>query len=118
MNTCKEIIQAHCPVDDPEDWLAADWKARHYRAWNRPMLGVESGIKALLQGFAALADGYAAQTGGERLLGQDGYFWEHARDMVLAMQAYLNFDIGRFDGATLARLIHDLAKAAGVELED
>ena len=78
----------------------------------------EAGIWALINAFATLADGYAAQTEGERLLGQDGYFREHARDLVAAMRAYLNFDVGRFDCGTLDRLILDLAAAAGVELEE
>jgi hypothetical protein len=54
---------------------------------------------------------------GDRLLGQDGYFHEHAADLIKAMHAYLNFDVGRLDCGTLDRLICELAAKAGVGID-
>lgn len=116
--TCKKIIDNHCP----EAWFTLDhedhswhWKLQHYRAVHWPRAGTEKGIWTLICGFAELADGYATQC--EVPLGQDGYYHDHALGMIEAMRAYLNFDVGRFDCGTLDRLIRDLAKAAGVELD-
>lgn len=115
MTTCKEMVLLHYTgMVSSNDY----WKRRHADACAYPRKGTEQGLWSLITGFAALADGYAAQTEGERLLGQDGYFWEHARAMIDAMRFYLNYDCGRFDCGTLDRLICELAKAAGVELED
>ncbi len=74
-------------------------------------------MRALIEAFALFADSYATETEGERQLGEDGYYHEHAADMVKALLALLNFDCGRFDCGTLDRLIRDLAQASGVELD-
>jgi len=110
---CRDIIAASYTdaCDSTQDYMR-----RHAKAWGAPNPN-ERGIQALISAFATLADSYAAQTEGERLLGQDGYFAEHAEDLIRAIRAYLNFDVGRFDCGTLDQLICDLAEAAGVELE-
>lgn len=77
----------------------------------------EAGIWALINAFATLADNYAARTDGEILLGSDYYYHDQTLNLINAMRAYLNFDVGRFDCGTLDRLICDLAEAAGVEIE-
>jgi hypothetical protein len=116
---CINLVDGHCVAMFANSYPnASHWKYRHYEAWfyggsNKR----EHAIRHLIESFALLADSYAAETEGERTLGQDGYFHEHARDMIDAMLALLNFDIGRFDGGTLDRLIRKLAETAGVELE-
>jgi hypothetical protein len=109
---CRQLIKNHVP----KEYLGTVWSNRHIQACVDPRAN-EAGIWALINAFAALADGYFATSHGS-LLGQDGYFADHAVDLVKAMRAYLNFDVGRFDCGTLDRLILDLAQMAGVELED
>ena len=89
------------------------WTNAHFEAWRSPRTKSEYAIKYAILSFAAMAD---ASLESGTPIGQDGYFGEHARAMVEAMLAYLNFDIGRFDAGTLDRLIRDLAANNGVEL--
>lgn len=114
--TCHDIIDTH--FDRMPHNNGDHWAKQHCNAYHSPRNGVESGLLSLITAFATLADAHATGTGGEISLGQDGYFKPHAQDMIQAMLAYLNFDIGRFDAGTLDRLIRDLATAAGVELPE
>lgn len=114
---CRNVIAAH----DLElsrklqGGTIADYQRRHQLAWESPTLG-ERGLRQMIVGFAERADAYAAETSGERTIGQDGYWHEHALAMVEALRALLNFECGRFDCGTLDRLILDVAEAAGVEV--
>ncbi len=104
---CKKIIICHF-----HDWPEERWAVNHANACQYPQ-DTEKGTWFLINAFADLADGYFATSHGSKL-GQDGYFAKHAQDLIEAMRAYLNFDVGRFDCGTLDRLICDLAVAAGV----
>lgn len=110
MNKLQSIVNLHAVKLEPSDWAA-----RHQKAWDNPN-ATERGIKNIIKGYATLADSYASGHG--MLLGEDGYFSEHARDMIQAMIAYLNFDCGRLDCGTLDRLIRELASESGVELPE
>lgn len=118
--TCRDIVCNHVIRLGDRSALATNeqWVRLHLNAYHSPRNGVESGLLSLITAFATLADAHAATTGGEIKLGQDGYFRPYAQDMIQAMLAYLNFDIGRFDAGTLDRLIRDLATAAGVGLPE
>jgi hypothetical protein len=90
----------------------------HMAAWSGPNRK-ERPIRDMILAYAAMADSYrgAGWEPGDRELGQDGYFHEHATSLIEAMRAYLNFDVGRFDCGTLDRLICKLAADSGVELD-
>ncbi len=118
-DTCLALVQLHTSALSKRS-LKTDstgWVLRHCQAWTSPRTPREKAVRALIEAFALFADSYATETEGERQLGQDGYYHEHAVDMVKALLALLNFDCGRFDCGTLDRLIRDLAQASGVELE-
>jgi hypothetical protein len=116
---CTDLALRHT-IELSKRSLKADstgWVLRHCQAWTSPRTAREKALRALIQAFAEYADSYAEETGGERQLGEDGYFHEHARDMVRALLALLNFESGRFDCGTLDKLIRDLAVVSGVELD-
>lgn len=74
---------------------------------------MEAGIVALIKGFDLLALGYRNSIGGN--LGDDGYFDEHATDLLKALRAALNFDLGdRLDCGSLDSEVLRLAKEHGV----
>lgn len=114
---CRNLVLCHkanCPALGYKESGFLCWRSRHEDAWIAPRPGPERAIKSLISGFADLAD--ASEAGGQ-LLGEDGYFGEHAKDMIQAMLAALNLDMGRLDCGSLDTLIRQLAKASGVELE-
>jgi hypothetical protein len=90
------------------------WASLHLSAWYHGS-DRETAIRHLIQGFGALND-TSISDGGCRL-GDDGYFCDHARDVIQALRAMLNLDCGRFDCGTLDGLLLDLASAAGLEIE-
>lgn len=112
--TCAAALCHHLQDSQYRPGLGEEWHQRHSRAWINPRPGGERAIKLLIAGYAEMAD--QSQTF-EHKLGQDGYFHEHAADLIHAMRAYLNFDVGRFDCGSLDRLICGLAEISGVELE-
>jgi hypothetical protein len=115
---CEVLLSCHeADIRPKHGTQLTNWYARHCAAWRYPATPAEKGIRHLIHGFAFLVDQAACDSDGETLLGNDGYFHEHAKDMVLAMLAYLNFECGRFDCGSLDKLIRQLAAAAGVELE-
>lgn len=112
--TCGRLVRQHAKDTRERFPVSSDWIARHCKAWNMPRSGAELAIKRLLEGYAALAD--ASFELGYKL-GKDGFFGEYAADMLKAMQAALNLDMGRFDCGALDHLIHALAAVSGVDLE-
>lgn len=110
MMRCKNIVMGHMMLMPGNDWTR-----QHSDAWRSPRRGAESYIKGIIEAYAGLAD--ASETNGI-LLGEDGYFYEHATAMIEAMRASLNLDMGRFDCGTLDKLICALAKASGVKLDE
>lgn len=116
--TCYDLFHDHLEGVDPgpeEDGLPRPhWFLQHRNAWHMPKRGPERAIHSLIEGYALLADAHQTE---DRTLGQDGYFHEHAKDLIDAMRAALNFDMGRLDCGALDKLICALAKASGVELD-
>lgn len=117
--SCQYLVQEHIRtiLERYPDNLQLGYKARHRAAWFRPRNARERSIAGLITAFAELADSYMIETEGERCIGDDGYFYEHAEDMIKAMHALLNFDCGRFDCGTLSALIHQMAEMAGIDDE-
>ncbi len=115
--SCIDLVNNHCHGTYEIGYLQS-WHVRHTAAVTNPR-GSERPILTLIRAFAEMADAYLLPDyePGDRLLGQDGYFHEHAADLVTAMRAYLNFDVGRLDCGTLDRLITQLAEMAGVEVD-
>jgi hypothetical protein len=115
---CMDRVNTHCARVRAK-FGATDttgWVPMHCDAWEVPRKGREQGLKALITGFALYAD--AHRTDSDTRLGEDGYFAPHAEDMVLALLAALNFEVGRFDCGTLDGLIRDIAKLAGVDIPE
>lgn len=101
-----------------------EWAQYHIRAWREPRLP-ERAIRDMIVAFATMCDAYRGDDiqgedwePGNRELGSDGYFHEHATDMVRAIRAYPNFDCGRFDCGALDLLICRLAEDAGVTIDE
>jgi hypothetical protein len=107
---CKNTIKDHMLTMPGNDRTR-----QHAMAWREPRKGSESFIKGMIEAYAGLAD--ASETNGI-LLGEDGYFGEHATAMIEAMRASLNIDMGRLDCGTLDSLICALAKTSGVEIDE
>lgn len=115
---CARIVAAHGQTvlssggaDSPP------WKQRHLTAWNAPAQPGERAVKLAIQAYAAWADDYNDQFEDDGGLGRDGYFGEHAADMLRAIQASLSMGFkSRLDSGAIDRLLHDLARASGVEL--
>lgn len=116
--TCADLVLTHI-IDmrlnntsiAPPQWIDA-----HEAAWRAPRAGGERAIKSLIEGYAALADASFSTHG--ILLGDDGFYCEYAVNLIDAMRAALNLDVGRFDCGTLDRLLCRLATASGVILPD
>lgn len=109
-----DIVKAHIGELRPGDWQ----HDQHREAWFGPTYR-EKGIRNMIVGYAQMCDAYCDGDTSETQLGSDGYFHEHARDMILAMLAALNLDVtGRLDCGTLDRLIRRLAAASEVELPE
>lgn len=104
-----------------------EWMQPHIDAWygeprpahNRDTRG-ERAIRDGIVAFAMMCDAHLLPTPepGDAMLGDDGYFHEHATNIVYALRAYLNFDCGRFNCGTLDSLICKLAREAHVNLDD
>jgi hypothetical protein len=97
------------------------WKKRHVDAWNHPQKNSEIAVKQMLQGYASMADQFNEQSGNEDEggIGRDGYFGDHARDILRAVNAYLSMGgPTRLDSGAVHRLIRDLAEASGVNPDE
>ena len=117
---CRTVLTAH--VRDVLETRHADnppWKQRHIVAWERPSAPNEIAIKQLLQGYAALADGYNETFEDDGGIGRNGYFAEHALGILQAANAYLNMGgKSRLDSGAVHRLIAQLADASGVNRDE
>lgn len=117
--TCTKIVLAH--TWDVQENHGADypkWKQRHSDAWMIPVSASEVGVKRAIEGYAALADAYS-NSFPDSLIGQDGYFGEHALGMLQAINAWLNMGSHtRFDSGAVSRLLSQLAKASGVNPDE
>jgi hypothetical protein len=115
----RDLCKQHTHFSPLQTGFHSGWQEKHRTAWNNPRLP-ERAIRDMILAFATMCDAYRFPDyePGDRELGQDGYFHEHATDMVKAIRAYLNFDCGRFDCGTLDRLICRLAEDAGVEIDE
>lgn len=117
---CQRLLTAHAA--DVRDNHYADnppWMARHIEAWQLPVFPSDIGIKKALQAFACFAEAYSSQFTESRL-SDDGYFSEHARDMLKAVHAWLNIGDGvrKLDSGAISRLITQLAVASGLDPDD
>lgn len=90
------------------------WQDRHTLAWQAPRPGGELAIVMLITALAILVDAHY----NDIAIGQDGYYHEHATDLVTACRAYLNFDCGRLDCGTLDRLILEIARLGQIEVPE
>lgn len=111
---CMTLVRSHLVNAKPSGKQLTNWYENHCAAWNNPR-GVEKGVRLLIEGYAQLAD--ALFQTNETKVGNDGYFHEHAKDLILALVAALNMDTGRFDCGSLDGLVRRLAQVSGVELE-
>ena len=96
------------------------WQYRHTMAWEFASLKSlhscnEAAIRDAIVGWAALAEAHAMKH--EAPIGKDGYLglaWSEMGKQLLHM---LNAELGRLDGGTLDKLIRDIAKYGGGDLE-
>ncbi len=114
--SCVALVRNHTHLFPAGN--SSRWQERHFEACIHPRPR-ERPILTLIRAFAEMADAYLLPDyeQGDRRLGEDGYFHEHAADLIRAMRAYLNFDVGSLDCGTLDRLITQLAEMAGVEVD-
>lgn len=70
-------------------------------------------IQAMLVDLNAYCHAYRANHGTP--IGEDYVLGEGAKDVLLGMQALLNGELGRKDGATLDRFMRAIAKEHGIE---
>lgn len=117
--TCTKIVLAH--TWDVQENHGADnpvWKQRHTDAWMIPMSASEVGVKRAVEAYAALADAHS-NSFPDSLIGEDGYFGEHALGMLRAINAWLTMGSHtRFDSGAVSRLLGQLAKASGVNPDE
>ncbi|RPJ39929.1 MAG: hypothetical protein EHM35_01005 [Planctomycetaceae bacterium] len=93
------------------------WKGVHLRAWKRPRKAGERAVKLAIEAYAAYADDYYDSF--ESDMGTDGYFGEHARDMLSAINASLTMGFNSdLDSGAVHRLLADLARASGVDPDE
>ncbi len=115
---CRDIILDHvgdvvAAIERTSD--STGQLKRHLEAWRVPTTCAELGTKLALEAYANLADAYAVDFP-DSLLGQDGYYGEHALDMLRAISAWLTMGPkSRLDGGSISHLLCQLAMASGVD---
>lgn len=119
---CTNLVRSHANTiadesrDKPPAFIKEPWRKRHIDAWNNPSpykLG-EVATKRAIEAYAAYADDYYDSF--ETEMGLDGYFGEHARDMLSAINASLSMGFkSRFDSGAIHHLVRQLAEVSGVD---
>lgn len=112
---CTNLVRGHAAAvtasttaDNPR------WKARHVQHWNRPTRFGERATKLAIESYAAYADDYYNSF--ESPIGEDGYFGDHARNMLRAVSASLSMAFSsRLDSGAVHRLLCQLAEASGID---
>ena len=90
------------------------WRARHLEAWKHPTKFGERATKAAIEAYAYYADDYYDSFQSE--LGTDGYFGEHALDMLRAINASLSMGFkSRLNSGAIHGLLRQLAAMSGIE---
>lgn len=116
-NECARIIASHpdtvrrsTSADDPP------WKGRHIVAWENPRSNGERAVKLAIEAYAAWADDYNESFEDSGGIGLDGYFGEHALNLLRTIHESLTMGFKtRFDSGAISRLVHDLARTSGVD---
>jgi hypothetical protein len=111
----RNLVKLHChffpAFGSTKDF---SWQSQHKQAVASPRSGGERAIMLLLESFAEMAD---ASLQFETPIGHDYVIKDHAKALLEAARAYLNFDIGRLDAGTLDRLIVELARINEVGID-
>lgn len=91
------------------------WQRRHWSAWMDPD-GVERAVRDLIVALARYGNEHRAAHGAPT--GNDGYIGPIFKAMLHHAIDLLNGDLRRFDGGTLDRLLREIAKENGIELDE
>lgn len=81
------------------------WRGAHVRAWRT------SGVAAMVEALAKVADDYSAQGFGE--IGTDGVLGEAWLDGARCVRGLLDGDLRGLEGGTVDGLLRDLARYVG-----